>query len=932
MKKVFVLFSLMFLLISVSVMAVDTGNLKGKVFESESMGLLANVKVTIQSPALMVASMERTTGEDGSFRFPSIPIGKYMVTFQLEGFKQVVRKDIIVSVSSTTNLDIILETSPIQETVEVTGKTPTVDRQSTTTVAILDQNFLKQMPATRDIGTYFNMVPGVTGSTSHGGSERDNTYNLDGVNVTDPVTGTQAGGFSMDIVEELAVQTGGITAEQGSVRGAMVNVVTKSGGSKLSGMASIYYRAKGLQGTNTGGTVFEGVKSGFDYEVEPGINLGGPLVKNKVWFFINGSFMKTVEYVAGFPYDKTESAPYKTDRPYPYLKLTFQLNPDNKLVLSYNFSDLKRNNRGASTSNTEDTTWIQTTPMHTFNIQFSRFFSPDFSMNIKGGAMFYQLNLKNKNELPNYYDLVTQLNSGSYGYDDLYKRNRLQFLTDFTRFVDGWLGGDHEFKAGIEMEYSWDSRQFISKYDPNTGLGPFFNTRNGVPYYVIYYQNFTREDKKLMIGGYIQDSWTLFDRLNLNIGFRYDMQKGIIPAQGTDRTPVEYNGVTYDPQVYNSFTPFTWNTISPRVGITYDITNDGKTVLKAHFGRYYIANILQFFVYTNPNAFLTYYYMLNPDWTANGSKFNFSAQAGTQVDPNLKSPYTDELNVGIERELFKDIRLGVRYIRKWDRKLLEDVDQNALDYNALMSTGELIWTNYTPVTATDPYDGSTVTFYNRVQARATNLVITNPPGANRDYKGLEFTLEKRFSNNWQMSASYVYAKSTGLIGTEFNDSHSGTNYYNDPNYHINALGNFYLERRNQVKVQALWRGPWGINFSGYYRLLGGLSYQRQVRAIDLLGANLRQGARTINVEARGSRKYPDLSILDLRMEKMFRFGKVNLYLFADCFNALNINTATEYRWISSSYQTINGQRVYFGEATGIYSPPRIFRLGSKIEF
>jgi hypothetical protein len=213
MKKVLVLFSLLCFVFGSGLIAIDTGNLKGKVFESESMGLLTNVLVTIKSPSLMVPTMERRTGEDGIFRFSAIPIGNYTVTFQLDGFKTIVRKNIILSTGVTTSLDIILETSPIEETVEVTGKSPTVDRQSTTTVAILDQNFLKQIPATRDIGTFFNMVPGVTSNTAHGGSERDNTYNLDGVNVTDPVTGTQAGSFSMDIDEEMAVQTGGITAE-----------------------------------------------------------------------------------------------------------------------------------------------------------------------------------------------------------------------------------------------------------------------------------------------------------------------------------------------------------------------------------------------------------------------------------------------------------------------------------------------------------------------------------------------------------------------------------------------------------------------------------------------------------------------------------------------------------------------------------------------
>jgi outer membrane receptor protein involved in Fe transport len=934
MKKVVVLFAFMFMVAGFAAAQVQSGNLKGKVFESESMGLLPGVSVKIESPALMVLSMERTTNNEGSFRFSAVPIGKYTVTFTLTGFKTIVRKGIVVNAGVTTPLDIILETSPIQETVVVTGKSPTVDKQATTKVAILNDDFIKQIPATRDLGTFFNMVPGVTGDTTHGSSVRDNTYNIDGVNVTDPVTGTQAGSFSMDIVEELSVQTGGITAEQGSVRGAVVNVVTKSGGSKLSGMASAYYRAEELQADNTKGTVFEGEESGFDYEIEPGLNLGGPLVQNKIWFFINASFRKSIEYINGYPFDEESNASYNRTRLYPYAKLTFQLNPDNKLVMSYNFSDYKRDHRGASYQRQVASTWLQTTPIHTFNLHFTRFFGTDFFMNVKGAAMLYELNLTAKNDLPRFYDYTSREYTQSYGYDDIYRRRRFQFITDATRFVDDWLGGDHEIKAGLEIEYSYDSRYRRHNRD-QYGVGPYFYTRNnGEAYFAINYQDFTRRDRKLVIGGFFQDSWTLFDRLNINIGFRFDHQKGIIPKQGEERTPEVYAGETYDPRVTESFSPITWNTIAPRVGLTYDVGGDGKTVIKVHWGRYYVANILQWFVTTNPNSFISWRWRLNEDFTTRGDRYSFSATSSVEMDPNLKSPYLDELNIGIERELFKDFKLGVRYIKKWDRNLIEDVDANGLDVDALMRGDDIfsVWTNYEPVTVTDDYDGSTQTFWNLVDPYVPwKGYITNPPGAERNYDGLEVTLEKRFSQGWSFSGSYVYAKSRGLVGTDFDDSWSGATYYDTPNAHVNAYGSFNLERRHQFKLNLLVRGPWGINMGAFYRFLGGRRYQRQIRSIDY-GLDLNQGTVTNYAEKRGTRQYPDLSILDLHLEKMFKIGKIRLSLFADIFNVFNINTATSLWSTSSSGTTINSIPVNFGDTDDIYDPPRIFRLGTRIEF
>jgi outer membrane receptor protein involved in Fe transport len=182
-----------------------------------------------------------------------------------------------------------------------------------------------------------------------------------------------------------------------------------------------------------------------------------------------------------------------------------------------------------------------------------------------------------------------------------------------------------------------------------------------------------------------------------------------------------------------------------------------------------------------------------------------------------------------------------------------------------------------------------------------------------------------------MNASYVYAKSRGLIGTDFDDSWSGQPYFDSPNWHINRNGNFNLERRYQFKLQALVRGPLGINIGAYYRLLCGNRYQRTIGSLDL-GLDLNDGNVSIFAEKRGTRKYPDLSILDMHLEKMFKIGKIRLSVFADVFNLFNVNTATDIYELSSTSTTINGIPVVFGDTEEIYDPPRIFRLGTRIEF
>ena len=612
-------------------------------------------------------------------------------------------------------------------------------------------------------------------------------------------------------------------------------------------------------------------------------------------------------------------------------------------------------NRGASTSQNIDSTWDQTTPIYTYNFQLTHFFGPNLLKNFKVSYLNYHLNLTAKNDKVNVYDYAISKNTQSYGYDDVYSRDRFQALTDATYFIDDWMGS-HELKFGAEFEYSFDIRDWRNNYD-EYGFGPFFNfNSNSIPVYpatrsdtyMTHYQDLVRKDRKMVIGGFIQDSWIPFPRLTLNIGLRFDHQEGIIPKQGEDRAAVTYLGKVYDPRVLESFKPIIWNTLAPRLGAVFDLTGDGRTALKASFSRYYVANILQWFVTVNPNSFISWRvrYTTDPatgEWrpvdpSSSYYMYNFSATAAAQMDPDVKPAYIDEFVIGLERELITDLRFGIRYIKKWDRNLLEGVDLNALDYEKY-KTGNYdildpsIWYIFAPVTATDPYYNQKVTFWNETDtAMPTNTLYTNPLGAKRDYDGIEISMDKRFSNHWALSASFVWQKSRGLIGTDFDDSWSGQSYFNTPNAHIYADGRFPTEREYQLKVQGTWQAPWGILISGYYRYLDGNRWTRTIRSGDL-GLSLNQGTTTIYAEQRGSRKHDPLSLCDMRFEKSFNlpWRAGNIALFVDVFNLFNVAIPTSVWGRSSSTTTINKKVVQFGDLTAI-TDPRIFRLGVRYQF
>lgn len=953
MRKALLSFLAMIFLVSFGFSQTgQVGTIQGTVVDEAKMPL-PGVTVTISSPALIVPQMSRVTSTNGTFRFPSLPPGEYEVKFELQGFKTVIRKGIIVTAGATTTLDITMPMATLEEEVIVEGVSPTIDRVKTTKTVVIDHTFIASIPAVRTLGNYFNMTPGVTSDTAHGSSVRDNTYNIDGVNTADPVVGTEALFFSVDTVEEIGVETGGLSAEYGQVQGAVINVVSKSGGNEFHGAASMYYRGEGFQSNNTRGTPLAGQKSGFKYEMEPGINFGGPIIKDKLWFFLNASFWKQEAIVSGYPYDRPgDEIGVDQMRPYPYVKLTFQPNQDNKLVLTYRYSDIIRHHRGASRYMLEETTWEQKTATHVMSLDYTRFFGSNFFMDIKGFAYLSQFDLLAKNEKPMFWDSLTGRYSGSYGYDDLNPRDRYSAQVKGTLFLDN-LMGSHEIKGGVEYMEGVGGREMVWRDDPRNPydyydlyfIGTYYF--GGEPYlYGEWYAPYNVKEKSRNLGVFFQDTWTPSRRLTFNLGLRYEMMKGVIPPQMQDEgeqtlpLPEPYN-LTFNRAVTETITTYTWHTFSPRLGLVFDLTGDGKTTFKASFSRYYLANLTQWISRGNPNGFVSFGGWLT--YNEETGKFNpltvndldyFSAAGPEYVpkygykDHKFKTPYTDEFVVGIEREIVRDTSFGVRYIRKWSRNNIEDANATYLDLDRLFSQGELdeaCWLYYVPVTVTDPYDGSTQTFYNRTQLiPVEEWYMINPPDANRDYDGVEVTVNKRYSHGWQMQASYVYQKSRGMIATDFNSTWSGSSLYDQPNAHINIFGRFPDERTHQIKLQGMVQLPWGVTLGGYARFLSGNRYTRGIRSQDL-GVSLGQGPTTIYAEQRGSRRLPEVSILDLRLEKKFRISRTSLGVFVDLFNVFNDNKATSVYTISSN------PGIKFETMQSIMDP-RILRIGARFEW
>ena len=942
LKKAWLLFTCILVVASIGyAQSSQTGALIGTV-TLEDGSTVPGVTVTASSPALVIGKVTAVTNENGLFRFANLPPGMYEISFQLEGFSTFIRKEIRVSVMQTFTVNVKLQLKAVQETIVVTGQAPTVDTQRQTRAANFDIQFLKSLPAPRNLNSFVNMAPGLVGDSAHGSATMDNSYNLDGVNLGDPATGTSNVSFGLDIMDEISVQSGGLSAEYGSVRGAMINVVTKSGGNRFSGGASFYFNHEKLKSNNKIGTVLEKEgMTGNHLEMEPSLSIGGPVIKDKLWFFASASYNQTQSYAIGFPYNvENPNTIIKVIQPLPYVKLTFQPNQQNKFILSYNYSDRLNNNRNADRYHTENNTIKQTTPTHVVNLGWNHYFNDNMYANFKVGISKFNMKLDSNSERAVYADYYTYKysdNGGAFRTQDHNIRNRYNFNADATTFIDNFLG-THELKVGGEAQLARVGWLVYGVPDPISGAHYNVMLNEHTYYYglVLKGDGFDRKDNMDDYFGFVQDTWRVNRHLTLNLGLRLEYNSLTWPVHGESGNialPGALSKLVVNRGITTPITALSWTNLAPRVGLIYDLFGDSKTLFKASWSRYTMANQTGWVNIAHPNGWVGYFTMLNPNGTPiTGSEWVWSIPAATFIgykDYKLKAPYTDELTVGLERELFTDWSASARYIRKWDRNLIHAVDANALDLDKLMSTGVLDWSkNWTTKTGIDRFDGSTFTVYSKINTAITpDIHIINPPGADRDYQGLELTLNKRFSHGWALNTSYVYGKSTGLISQGRGSAALGTStLFNDPNAHIYASGTLDLDARHQFKVQGMFAGPLGINLSGYFRFLSGLTWNRIISSWKL-GVSVKQSPYTvtINAEERGARRLPDFTQLDLRLEKTFKISNFMLSVFADCFNVFNSGVATSV-WTNSSNTSYPFERMM------TISASRVFQLGARVEF
>jgi TonB dependent receptor/Carboxypeptidase regulatory-like domain len=917
MRKIFAI-SLVFIVSAVPALAQrTTGSLVGTV-EDESGSVLPGVSVSVKGPTV-VGTQTATTNESGFYRFAALPPGTYSVSFTMQGFRTVTRPDIRVPLGATVEENASLKISQLAEEVTVTGESAVVDTQTNQVSTNYDEEWVRNAPIPRF--TFFDLInaaPGVnqaqTGdsrSTSLGSATSDNSYLLDGTDFTAPITGAAWPWPNTDAVQEIEVLSLGAPAEYGNLQGAVFNVVTRQGSNAFHGDANFYYQTQDLTDSNTTEEQDGGLPYHRDKYRDATFQINGPIIKDKLWFFASYQYQRDYQSPVGVP----EEFPNRFDADRVFGKLNWQINTKNKVMFAYHDDYYRIPCADTNCNALTDPSSIKVEHGHnpSPNVTFTSVVSDRTYVEARVSGFYGRdhadpLQESEPRVKPRYLDLDTgQITGGIYSwYDgDSWKTAA---SVKASHFADKFLGGSHDFKFGVQ--FNEGGGDYVGGYND------YIRTYSGVPAYAYGYLTPGHVAGKTRgIGVFLDDTFRVSERLTLNLGIRYDYNKASF-----DSYPLlDVNGNETGESTEAVDKLYAWNSVSPRIGFNWKLTKDGKTTLKAHYGRYYRGVVTGEFDDVAPSK--PPVVSFSGEYDAQGNRIGeeiFSDNSQLAVDPDFKNAYTDQFVGGFERQLARDVGLGVNYVYK-----------RGENYGGWRDVGGA----YSSVTYSDTEgadaSGRDITVFRRDSDPSESLfLLTNPNEMFTRFHGLTVQLQKRMSNNWQATASFVWGKAEGRLGSSLRSpiqepTAAARNFGQNPNDFINTDGLLIGDRPITAKLQLVYQLPAGFLVGANYNYQKGRPWGRQVVLPLSLTGDLSSTILAEQID--GSRRVGSWNLLDLRVQKDFKLGgNAHFALFADGLNVLN-NDAHD--GIGSRLGTSEN----FGIPTDFVLPRRLM-LGAKLTF
>ena len=932
--------------------ASSTGSISGEVKDAQG-GVLPGVTVTATSPA-QIGQLTAVTNESGLYRFPAVPPGEYRLSYELAGFQNVVRDAVRITLGFNAQVNVTLNVATLQETVTVSGQSPVIDTSATRVQTNYDQQMLSSIPNARDMWSLLATTPSVTlnrvdvgGSTmgtqttyfSYGYSGQNRPL-VEGINTTE---GTSAAGFYLDYgsFEEVFIGAAGNSAEMPNP-GVLTQFVSKSGSNTPS--VSLYYdfETEDIQSSNLeadqirpspGAIINEDGNRLASYK-NLNLDVGGPIVKDKVWGYF--AYLNQRNSVAAPPSGSfLDGTAFNTKLINYTGKATYQMNQNNKFIGYLQQGTKTQPNRtdssnrlGAPVHITADSTVLQDSPSWVYKGEWNGTINQNMFAEFRAGQFGYNFGLDSNTTATRYESLTSNQILGG-GRDWELRRRRNQYTGALSYFKDAFLGGSHNFKFGGEYldeqgETLWN--QYYADNVIHFVNGDLTNGPAGTtPASVRLGNNADSLNALASTSFFVTDTWQI-QRLTLNIGARFDRYRVWLPEQSLPAGrfvpgPLNFSEVSE---------VIAFNHIVPRLGATYDLGGDGKTVLKANWGRFYFNTGVNLADAVNPNTANQY-----ADYTwndLNGDRVfqegeqgvletRFGGVANARVDPGLNNAYTDEASFFLERAVMNDLGVRAGYVYKKDNDGWQQVNE-LRPFDAFN----------VPVTIVDPGadnvygngDDSTIQGFNLDdRTRGSSQVTTNIPNYEGTYKTLEFSANKRYSNRWSLVASYSYTWTQEYGNLYFNNRFATAvsqfsffgSYPTNPNERtFNDFTNW------NAKITGSVDAGWGLRVTPVLKMQSGAPYGRffQTRA-----GELNYGNQLILAEPIGTRRQDNITLFDVRVEKQLRLAdRARLGLFFDLYNALNSNTAINVNWRSGAS---------FEKATTVI-PPRIAKFGVKFNW
>jgi hypothetical protein len=999
----------------------QTGEIFGKVTD-ESGAVLPGVTVTLSGPSLL-QPQAATTSETGTYQFPRLTVGTYNLKFEIAGFKTIVQEGIQVTVDSSANISPQLGVSSVQEVVTVTSEAPAVDTKQTGTRQTFTLDQLQSIPSARDPWVILQQTAGIamdreniggnmsgqqSNYVSRGGNPTNNKWSLDGVDITDmSATGASPAYYDFDSFQEMTINTGGVDVTQ-QTGGVGINLVTKSGSDKFRGSSRFFLTDESVQANNinddlrrqgaTSGNPIQNIK---DY----GFEMGGPISRGRAWVW--GGFGKqTVDVgVVGFYKPTAECQAFKatavalaaaiedvnaclnTDRTLlqqTNLKAEVQLFKGNRLSIFNNFNKKERNARGASDLNPIETTTPQkavdksfgkylwnTGPNPTYKVGNQWVVSDRLLLDVQyahvGNNFTLGLQSPDLRTTQPTFVVSTGMNGRSAA-ESVFIRPVNSVTLNSTYFLPAVFGADHSFKFG---GYWRDSNTTSINHTGGYGTVRFPTaTENDCPALAAANPDdptrwcqvdLTRDGYSvydlLNYAAYVQDTITK-GRTTLQLGLRYDYNRDKAMASSIVANPLGgpwLPGINFpgaDPGV-------AFNDFSPRLGLTYNLTGDGRTLARANYARYYgqvgnggVASTI------NPVGSTTLRYGWNDanrnqvaedgeirlNATPLSASTNWSAAnpantvSANSVDPNLKNDTTDEFIVGLDREIGRGFAVGANYIyRKYGNFQWND--------RVNFTSADWVTTSFTPTTGCQGSDGlrteasrcPTVTYYEPTIQQPTIITLSNVPGYERIFNGIELTGRKRMSNRWMMNTSFTYNttdvhhndfagagnQSSGTAGTiPISEDPTNRTVREGGQYDYltsgSGIGNVYVNTKWLFKLSGLYELPYRINVSGFYNARQGYPFEQGI-----LSPSRLRGAGTVFVvlDQVGALRLPNYHNVDFHVERPISLATVKFVPSLDVFNLTNGNTVQAIRGTQNAANANQIQAIV---------APRVLRFGVRM--